>query len=539
MVNWKRFAGICAALIILNASLSFHNIWPTPWIYLRPELSVEAAMVILLICTYTSAFKKSMGQRMRLCLLIFVLILVLGRYLDVTTPSLFGRPLDLYWDAQHVPRIVAMICDGRTTAFIFGIGALLLAGAACIAYTASCSLRFLCLSTETKRVRIALSCLSLFILGLYAAGMGNRSIQTERWFSIPVGYMYIEQLNTIYESLYDHTPVEIAAPAHINSDLGRLHGRDMYLFFVESYGSIVFDDGEFIPRLKPAIKTLDENMEIYGWVAATGLYESPTFGGASWLAHATLMTGNWTKRQQDYKALMSSKFRSLTTYFQEAGYRTVALMPGLKTLWPEGTFYKYDQIWNASQLKYMGPDFGWWRIPDQYSLSYLYDTEIALSDRPPLFVFFASISSHMPFTPLPPYEEDWSQVLSDSPYDIAHTNVDNSYLIEADTMRLAYERAINYEIHLLAGFLKKVAHQKPMIIVLGDHQPPAIVSGRNTPWLVPVHVFTQNTDLLEPFIDIGFRRGLLPPSNPLGRLSFLHKIILEGFDTRWQAKTND
>ena len=71
---------------------------------------------------------------------------------------------------------------------------------------------------------------------------------------------------------------------------------------------------------------IDENMEIYGWVAATGLYESPTFGGASWLAHATLMTGNWTKRQQDYKALMSSKFRSLPTYFQEAG-----LLPGSRS----------------------------------------------------------------------------------------------------------------------------------------------------------------------------------------------------------------
>ena len=37
------------SLFVLNTALSFHNIWPTPWIKLRPELSVEIAALVLLL----------------------------------------------------------------------------------------------------------------------------------------------------------------------------------------------------------------------------------------------------------------------------------------------------------------------------------------------------------------------------------------------------------------------------------------------------------------------------------------------------------
>lgn len=33
-------------------------------------------------------------------------LLVLGRYGDVTVPSLFGRPINLYWDGAQIPRFL-------------------------------------------------------------------------------------------------------------------------------------------------------------------------------------------------------------------------------------------------------------------------------------------------------------------------------------------------------------------------------------------------------------------------------------------------
>ena len=33
-------------------------------------------------------------------------LLVLGRYFGVTVPTLFGRPVNLYWDGQQIPRFL-------------------------------------------------------------------------------------------------------------------------------------------------------------------------------------------------------------------------------------------------------------------------------------------------------------------------------------------------------------------------------------------------------------------------------------------------
>ena len=35
--------------------------------------------------------------------------LVLGHYADVTTPALYGRDINLYWDVRYMPDVAAMI----------------------------------------------------------------------------------------------------------------------------------------------------------------------------------------------------------------------------------------------------------------------------------------------------------------------------------------------------------------------------------------------------------------------------------------------
>jgi len=92
---------------------------------------------------------------------------------------------------------------------------------------------------------------------------------------------------------------------------------------------------------------------------------------------------------------------------------------------------------------------------------------------------------------------------------------------------------------LLAGFLRKTAFQKPVIIVLGDHQPPALVSGRGASWLVPVHVFARDEATIEPFFQAGFARGFEPTGLTLGRLNGLHELILTGFDSSWRAQADE
>ena len=53
----------------------------------------------------------------------------------------------------------------------------------------------------------------------------------------------------------------------------------------------------------------------------------------------------------------------------ERGYRTLAMMPGLWYPWPEGAFYGFDAIYGEREVDYRGPEFGWWRIPDQFTFA--------------------------------------------------------------------------------------------------------------------------------------------------------------------------
>lgn len=85
---------------------------------------------------------------------------------------------------------------------------------------------------------------------------------------------------------------------------------------------------------------------------------------------------------------MSQRRETLVTLFARHGFRTVAAMPGLKKRWPEGAFYGFDRIYDAQQLNYRGTWFGWFGIPDEYTLAKVDALEVSRSNRPPLFVSF-------------------------------------------------------------------------------------------------------------------------------------------------------
>jgi len=394
----------------------------------------------------------------------------------------------------------------------------------------------LSLATKPRIPRLYLASLATTVLALYAAGMSTHRITSERWFSIPVGWTYARQIAFVHDALIGKIITnEPATNPQLSSDLARLNSRDIYLIFLESYGATVFADSAHAQRLIPSFNNLEKSAGEHGWQAVSAFYQTPTFGGASWLSHSTLMTGAWVTEQNQYQLLLTGNRRTLVQYFKEARYRTVALMPGLRMAWPEGEFYGYDKIWNADSLDYEGPSFGWWKIPDQYSLARFYNEEATTNDRRPLFGFFATITSHMPFTPTPPYQHDWTRLLSSTPYDEDITLLTDNSPLDWNNLGPAYAKAIAYDLHLLSDFLAITAHQGPLIIALGDHQPPSIVAGADAPWIVPIHIFAQETELLEPFASSGFQKGLYPNGPAVGRLDQLHGLILQALDSGWQT----
>ncbi|MEZ5583438.1 MAG: hypothetical protein R3F37_12460 [Candidatus Competibacteraceae bacterium] len=107
-------------MFILNFLLTFHNVWPTPWIRYPNELSIELAVLVLLLAGYAELVRIP-GTITLSGLTLLLLILVLGRYADVTSPALYGRPINLYWDIRHLPNVVAMLATVASPWFVLAI----------------------------------------------------------------------------------------------------------------------------------------------------------------------------------------------------------------------------------------------------------------------------------------------------------------------------------------------------------------------------------------------------------------------------------
>jgi hypothetical protein len=105
----SRRVALVAAIALLNASLSFHNIWPTPAISWNGELSIELAIALLLLrAAHRVAGAPPSRAWIRTLAAIWV-VLTIGHYADVTTPALYGRDINLYWDLRYMPDVAAMV----------------------------------------------------------------------------------------------------------------------------------------------------------------------------------------------------------------------------------------------------------------------------------------------------------------------------------------------------------------------------------------------------------------------------------------------
>jgi hypothetical protein len=314
-----------------------------------------------------------------------------------------------------------------------------------------------------------------------------------------------------------------------DSELRALGGDDVLLIFLESYGAVTFETPGLASGLAGSRATLDAAVRDSGRQVVSAYVDSPTFGASSWLAHLSLLSGVEVRDQYAYTSLMASTRETILTHVKSRGYRTVGLMPGMRQPWPEGAFYGFDAIYGHDALEYRGPPFGWWAIPDQYALAKLDVLERTTTARAPVFVVFPTSTTHVPFGPVAPYQPDWSRLLTDNPYDEA--DVERAMAATPDLTNLtpSYVRAMAYDFRTLAGYLRE-QRDDPVLIVIGDHQPPAAVSGRDTPWHVPVHVISRKRHVLQRLIDHGFRSGLEPQRPSIGPMHALVPVFLDAFD---------
>ncbi len=523
--TWRQWAWALVALGLLNFGLTFDSLWPTLWIRPRSDLSIELAAVVLALA-FAAARSGPPSRRVLAGLAIAFTVLALGRYAEVTARELYGRPINLYYDAPHVPRVVAMFAETAPlwlTLAVFAGAAIGLVAIYALARWAWARVGAV-LASPRSRGAIALAAVGACAAYPFAGG----------GFAAPVSASFVRQGALLAQALGGNGP-DLGASPDFAGDLGRVQGADVFVVFIESYGAASYDRPALAPRVAAGRAALAAAAAASGRAIASAFVESPTFGGASWLAHASLLSGIEVRDGDTYNLLTTQRRDTLVHAFARTGYRTIALMPGLRQDWREGVaLYGFDAVYDAGRLDYRGPAFGWWRIPDQYALGKLDRVEVAQPARQPLFVFFPTITSHAPFRPMPPYQPDWARLLSDDPYDAAVAQALQSERTEWKDLDPAYADAIGYALASLAGYLRERPGADFVLIVLGDHQPPAGVAGERPTWDVPVHVIASRRAIVDELVASGFTDGVEPRRTPIGRTHVLTPLLLRAFGSGMQ-----
>jgi hypothetical protein len=312
-----------------------------------------------------------------------------------------------------------------------------------------------------------------------------------------------------------------------------LRGKDVVLAFVESYGRVAVEGSSFAPGVRAVLHAGTQTLRADGFASRSAFLTSPTFGGTSWLAHSTLHSGLWIDSQQRYEQLLPTDRFTLAAAFRRAGWRTVDDVPSNQTPWPEGqAFYRFDRIYDGADVGYAGPKFSYAAMPDQYTLSALERLELA-PGHAPVMAELDLVSSHTPWTPLPRLV-DWNEVGDGSVYDgmPAEGATPAEVLGHTDRIRALYGRSIEYSLNALISWIDTFHRDDDdlVVVLLGDHQPAATVSGRGATHDVPITILARDPAVADRIAPWGWDDGMLPgPDAPVWRMDAFRDRFLDAF----------
>ena len=329
------------------------------------------------------------------------------------------------------------------------------------------------------------------------------------------------------QAVYAYPPAVLANPP------------DVYLIFVESYGSVLYKRPDYRAAYMVLLRRLEGDLAANGWHSVSSLSISPMWGGGSWLAYTSALLGVHIDNQPQYVSLLNKyqvdTYPSLGRTLNNQGYR-FAWLSALddnfgEVAWQRiSRFYGADILFRHDDLDYNGVGYGWGPAPaDQYTLNRAIESLKAQSNQP-LFLFTITQNSHYPWTPLPSLVDDWRTLAN--PVAAEDVAVDPD-AIEHSQRRQHYMRAITYELEMLTRLIETQGDENSLFILVGDHQPPA-VSRRDDGWETPIHVISRNPALVDAFGPYGFTPGLGVKSMETalhheGIYSLLMRVLTEQF----------
>jgi hypothetical protein len=521
------------ALLVLNALLSMTNWWPTPLVKLDARLAPEFAVfwVLLLAIAWRGSRRQPsaplLKPRTLSALAGVYMLLVLGRYLDTTAPALFARDLTLYWDAPQIVRVVYV----TLRSYPLWLAALVVASVVVFLWALYRLLRWAvgraALDAAPWAVRSP-AALLLTALAL-AASLANFAGAQATWdyVSRPTTPTYWHQARLLWTSFNERDLHQnLPASPSFAGDLGLLRGSDVNLVFLESYGQVAFGIPEIDQALRQPRAELQAQVRAAGMEVVSAFMTSTTYGGRSELAHVSFLSGLDTSTPWVHDLLLTTDRPLLTTWFRDRGFDVHALYPALSWDWPERSFYRFGSFFDARDLDYRGPKIGYWSVPDQVTLARYQQQQPITADSAPRVLFFPSITSHLPFHPVPPHLADATLALQDNPFSAAQLAEMAQQEEQWFNMRPAYTEMMRYNHLWVGGWIAQPRVRDAVFIVMGDHQPAANITGPGASWDVPVHIISSKPRLLAHFKAHGFVDGLTPSPKTVGSLFDLTPLLM-------------
>ena len=299
--------------------------------------------------------------------------------------------------------------------------------------------------------------------------------------------------------------------------LSGLRGKDVLLTVVESYGRVALEDPAIAPGVSKVLDDGTASLAAAGFRARSAWLTSSTFGGASWLAHASLLSGTDVDTPQRYRRLFAGDRLTLPRAFGRAGWQTAAVLPAVQGAWPENDLYGYGTVLDKPAFGYRGPAFGWSPMPDQYVLETLQQSTLGVAGRAPVMAEIALTSSHAPWAPLPEVV-DWTALGDGSVFEAVRQRgrLQSEVWPDQGSVRTEYGRSVQYSLSTLVSYLTRYGTDDTVMVFFGDHQPLPLVSGVGASRDVPVTIVARDPAVLDAVSGWGWDTGLRPgPTAPV------------------------
>ncbi len=516
----RRTATVLAGLFVLFVLTAPSDLEKfTPEAFLRVPL--EGLVGVLVLVLVPERFRRPAALVLGVALGVFTVV----KIMDIGFDVVLYRPFDLVLDwPLLVPAVDFVdVTFGRFAAVLaVGLAAALVVG---IVFVAAVSVRRLGSAAAGRRpvaVRVvalaAVACVSLAVPGVpvYSDAAATSVADHARRFQAGLRDQEVFAAEASVDAFRGHPGL-----------LSELRGKDVVFTFVESYGRSALD----LPDVAAKLADGDARLKARGYTAKSAYLTSPTAGGGSWMAQATLLSGLWIDNQQRYRNLVASDRLTLPRAFHEASWRSVGVMPGITQAWPEGDFFHYDEIYAAQDLGYTGPRFGYATTPDQFTLESFQRNERA-KRHGPVMAAIPMVSSHAPWSPTPDFV-DWDELGDGSVYATMPASDDPPESIfgrDPAAVRAGYAHSVAYSLESVISYVERYGDENLVFVFLGDHQPAQMVTGEGASRDVPITVVAKDPAVLRQVEAWKWDDGLRPgTSAPVSRMSDFRDRFLSAF----------